>query len=176
MAATVIHRARGWHAVWRDRTLKRSLPGDTPALISALHDLNTEGLLVPNMVVVPDWLRRSCPRCGRLTAVNRSADFPTVCTGCRAEWLQENWPPDRFRQTDVDDCFATSKPSRWARLRRWKRAQDQVFILAVEPAVCVGDGCTAVLPAGQEYCQACRAVCLMRVSASGTSAGLAENC
>jgi hypothetical protein len=82
----VLHRARGWHAVWTGRFGVRSLPGDTPELVKALHELSDAGLLPPNDVT-PPWARRApCPRCGRLTVAGES-DPPTVCCSCRADWV-----------------------------------------------------------------------------------------
>jgi hypothetical protein len=84
----VIHRARGWHAVWSGWTLKRSLPGDTPAVVSALHALNAAGVLPLNKPA-EGWPIAPCPRCGRATAIARWGDLPSVCTGCRAEFITE---------------------------------------------------------------------------------------
>jgi hypothetical protein len=79
----VLHRARGWSAVWSGRTLRRSLLGDTAVTVEALHALNVAGMLAPNCMA-EGWPVGNCPRCGRLTAVMNWGDMPTVCTGCRA--------------------------------------------------------------------------------------------
>jgi hypothetical protein len=85
----VIHRARGWHATWTGIISRRSLRGDTPGLVAALHALNDAGLLPANPVT-PEWASRGpCPRCGRLTAVRHWGDVPTVCAACRAEWIAD---------------------------------------------------------------------------------------
>jgi hypothetical protein len=87
----ILHRARGWHAVLTMRRSVRSLPGDTRALVAALHVLNDAGLLRLNEVT-PSWASRApCPRCGRLTAAGES-DLPTVCAACRGEWLASRRP------------------------------------------------------------------------------------
>jgi hypothetical protein len=85
---TVIHRARGWSAVLTARGLRRSLPGDTPALVRYLHTLNAAGLLSPNHLADDGRPVASCPRCGRLTAVE-AWGIPSVCTACRADWMSE---------------------------------------------------------------------------------------
>jgi hypothetical protein len=85
----VLHRARGWTAVWSGKlSLRRSLPGDTPELVAALHALNDAGLLPPNLGF--SFHRGPCPRCGRATAVG-PGDSPSVCTACRAEWIEAAW-------------------------------------------------------------------------------------
>jgi hypothetical protein len=84
----VLYRARGWTAVWAGFTCRRSLPGDTPGTVQALHALNAAGLLRPN-AMAGGWPSGPCPRCGRLTAVARWGDLPSVCTGCRSEWPAE---------------------------------------------------------------------------------------
>lgn len=85
----VIHRARGWHAVWTGRTSRWTLPGDTPELAISLHWLNQARMLPPNKIGSPGWLQAPCPRCGRATAISHRGDTPTVCTGCRAERISE---------------------------------------------------------------------------------------
>lgn len=90
---TVLHRARGWSAVLKARPLRRGLPGDSPALVKALHELNAAGMLSPNHLdrFYPSGSPTSaapCPRCGRLTAVEPWG-IPSVCTACRAEWVSE---------------------------------------------------------------------------------------
>jgi hypothetical protein len=86
---TVIHRARGWSAVLTARGLRRGLPGDSPELVRQLHMLNDAGLLPPNHLADDQRPKGKCPRCGRLTAVQRWWDSPSVCTACRAEWMSE---------------------------------------------------------------------------------------
>jgi hypothetical protein len=84
----VLHRARGWTAVWAGFTCRRSLPGDTPELVQQLHALNAAGLLPPNCLDESRPTGR-CPRCGRLTAIAQWYDVPSVCTGCRADWMSD---------------------------------------------------------------------------------------
>lgn len=68
------------------------LPGDTPALVDALHALNRAGLLPAN--TSSRW-RLPCPRCGRWTAVTQQQhdDYwppASVCGRCRAEWISDH--------------------------------------------------------------------------------------
>jgi hypothetical protein len=63
-----------------------ALPGDTPELITALHTLTTAGMLPPNQVD-PRARTAACPRCGRMTVIGWHYTPPTVCTGCRADWM-----------------------------------------------------------------------------------------
>lgn len=68
------------------------LPGDTPAIIDALHALSRAGLLPANTV---SYYSMPCPRCGRLTSVSRSQYLdcwppPSVCNRCRAEWIRDH--------------------------------------------------------------------------------------
>jgi hypothetical protein len=90
----ILHRARGWHAVWTGWRTRRVLPGDTPELVGALHALNDAGLLQPNSVAGWD-VTKPCPRCGRETAADRYC-MPSVCTGCRAELVacDPSWDGD----------------------------------------------------------------------------------
>lgn len=140
----VIHRARGWHAVWTGRTSRWSLPGDTRALVGALHQLSESGALPPNKVT-PGWPQGLCPRCGRLTAVTRWGDIPTVCTGCRAERMAADQPRQLLESTE--------KRARKSR----RKVPAQPLLLDVKPA-CATVGCTASPLGGAEYCQSCRLV------------------
>ncbi len=93
----IIHRARGWHAVFDPKPFGlQRLPGDTPESLAALRALAHAGLLgrPPG-----DWRCRPCPRCWRPTPVAADKDpdsgswtftLPTVCTACRAEWLADH--------------------------------------------------------------------------------------
>ena len=82
----VLHRARGWHAVWNKRVVPRStLPGDTPVVIAMLHLLSESGMLQQN-ALADSQRTAACPRCGRQTAVLWKQP-PTVCTGCRVGHL-----------------------------------------------------------------------------------------
>jgi hypothetical protein len=82
----VLHRSRGWVAIWTGPTLRHALPGDTPELVRALHTLNRAGLLEPNHLARDFRPRGLCPRCGRQTSIE-AYQIPTVCTACRGEWL-----------------------------------------------------------------------------------------
>jgi hypothetical protein len=63
-----------------------SLPGDTPELVAALHALTKAGMRPPNRID-PGARTAACPRCGRMTVIGWRYRPPTVCTGCRAEWM-----------------------------------------------------------------------------------------
>jgi hypothetical protein len=92
---TVLHRARGWTAIYTARTSpRRTLPGDTPELVRALHTLNRAGMLTPNRLARDFRPRGLCPRCGRQTAITDPGDIPSVCSACRAEWLTGHLQPD----------------------------------------------------------------------------------
>jgi hypothetical protein len=69
-----------------------SLPGDTPELAGALHALTKAGMRPANRID-PGTRTAACPRCGRMTAIGWRYSPPTVCTGCRAEWMA-NAPPE----------------------------------------------------------------------------------
>jgi hypothetical protein len=85
----VLHRANGWTAVLAGGvTRRRSLPGDTSELVQQLHVLNAAGVLPPNHLA-EGFPHGKCPRCGRATALAGWYDVPSVCTGCRADWMSE---------------------------------------------------------------------------------------
>jgi hypothetical protein len=70
--------------------LRRSLPGDSDELRSALHQLAARGLLPPNPT--GSLWTDLCPRCGRETAVGKPPALATVCASCRAEYLVDHAP------------------------------------------------------------------------------------
>lgn len=110
MSREIIHRARGWHAVFRPAVSSPGLdelPGDTPESLAVLRAFAAADLLPPNSSVTEasQWRCRPCPRCTRLTAVEASKNEdsgvwsfsrPVVCTRCRAEWIQDH--PDWIAQ------------------------------------------------------------------------------
>jgi hypothetical protein len=69
-------------------TGRYSLPGDTPELAAVLHALTKAGMLPPNRTD-RETRTAACPRCGRMTAIGWHYQPPTVCTGCRAEWMTD---------------------------------------------------------------------------------------
>jgi hypothetical protein len=110
----IIHQARGWHATFNPKrvTLKYRLPGDSPGLIRSLRVLVGLEMLPANAagpVTLP------CPRCGRQTATARVMDdrgdyqllAPSVCTGCRVEWISAHVDWGRGSHLDGSDSEVT---------------------------------------------------------------------
>jgi hypothetical protein len=113
----VLRKVNGWTAYLRDRAPKRSLPGDTPELVEALHALNRAGALLPNCLDDSRPAGR-CPRCGRLTAIKHWYDIPSVCTGCRADGLVQvpavvEWNQAAFARAHAErvcSCYGPGEP------------------------------------------------------------------
>lgn len=160
----IIHQSRGWHAVLKPRriTLKYRLPGDTPDLVRSLRVLVSLDMLPANAAVPPTL---PCPRCQRPTATAQVRDdrgeyqlvAPSVCTGCRVEWISAHagWdvrPPDTAA---ADAEVVKHQPKQRARVVR--QADD-------DAGQCKGDGCNAIPLGGGEYCQSCRLLAKMRAA------------